>query len=719
MPTSASSSVRLSACPPRSRLRTVRAAPAIAAALIGSGRDRTQSARRASRVASANGQKSSRDTRWIVTRISVACTTVRATSASVTACRSRPSSRLHSPMYIDGAYCAWIPPTASSARGSGIRPRSSSSWRASSARLSSRRVRVRTRPVWRTSRSVRGIDAGPPESEVRDANPTEGDMTTTAPLSTLTDDAVETLRAQLRGSVIRATDPEYASVREVFNAMHDARPEIAVRCEGTADVVAAVKFARAEGLAVAVRGGGHSIAGLSAAEGGMLIDLEPMSGVQVDPERKLARVQGGAVLADLDRETQAFGLVSPTGVVSDTGVAGLTLGGGYGWLRRKYGLASDSLVEAQVVCADGIVRTASDDVNPDLFWAIRGGGGNFGVVTSFTFRLYELGPDVAFSATFYPLEEIAQVMRGWRDYVEGAPDEVTSTCVTITFPANPALPEAIHDRPVVIVGGVYAGDIEEGMAATAPLRSLGTPLFDMSGPTPFIGVQSGFDALFPRNTLRAYWKSQYLDELSDEAIDVVAAKALDRPAPLIAGQHVPHGRRDRRRRPRGDRVRDAPAGLHGVDRRHVDRRGHRRRGRGVGAVGLGGDLPPRDRRRLPQLHRPVGGGGERRRGQRLRAQPAAAGRGEGDLRPGQLLPDQQQHRSGRPAVAPARCAPVVANFTGSPHPARARRPTSCPGPPFRTAPHILLGVRGRALSRPTPAAPFPRARRLVVLRSTR
>ncbi len=357
-------------------------------------------------------------------------------------------------------------------------------------------------------------------------------MTTTAPLSTLTDDAVETLRAQLRGSVIRATDPEYARVREVFNAMHDARPEIAVRCEGTADVVAAVKFARAEGLAVAVRGGGHSIAGLSAAEGGMLIDLEPMSGVQVDPDRKLARVQGGAVLGDLDRETQAFGLVSPTGVVSDTGVAGLTLGGGYGWLRRKYGLASDSLVEAQVVCADGIVRTASDDVNPDLFWAIRGGGGNFGVVTSFTFRLYELGPDVAFSATFYPLEEIAQVMRGWRDYVEGAPDEVTSTCVTITFPANPALPEAIHDRPVVIVGGVYAGDIEEGMAATAPLRSLGTPLFDMSGPTPFVGVQSGFDALFPRNTLRAYWKSQYLDELSDEAIDVVAAKALDRPAPL-------------------------------------------------------------------------------------------------------------------------------------------------------------------------------------------
>jgi FAD/FMN-containing dehydrogenase len=357
-------------------------------------------------------------------------------------------------------------------------------------------------------------------------------MTTTAP-TTLAESALEELRAQLGGTVIAPDDAEYASVREVFNAMHDARPDIAVRCAGTADVVAAVNFARAHGLTLAVRGGGHSIGGLSSIDGGMLLDLAPMNGVQVDPEAKLARVQGGAVLADLDRETQAFGLVSPTGVVSDTGVAGLTLGGGYGWLRRKYGLASDSLVEAQVVCADGEVRTASEQSNPDLFWAIRGGGGNFGVVTSFTFRLYELGPDVAFSATFYPLEEVAQVMRGWRDYVEGAPNEVTATCVSITFPANPHLPEAIHDREVLIVGAVHAGaDIEAGMEATRPLRELGTPLFDMSGPTPFVGVQTGFDALFPRNFLRAYWKSQYLERLSDEAIDVVAAKALDRPAPL-------------------------------------------------------------------------------------------------------------------------------------------------------------------------------------------
>jgi FAD/FMN-containing dehydrogenase len=357
-------------------------------------------------------------------------------------------------------------------------------------------------------------------------------MTTTASPTTLSG-ALEELQAQLGGAAISSSDPQYADVREVFNAMHDHRPDIAVRCTGTADVVAAVSFARAHGLTLAVRGGGHSLAGLSAIEGGMLLDLAPMNGVQVDPERRLAYVQGGALWSDVDRETQAFGLVAPGGVVSDTGVAGLTLGGGYGWVRRKHGLSCDSLVEAQVVCADGQVRTASEESHPDLYWAIRGGGGNFGVVTSFTFRLHELGPEVAFSATFYPLEEAPQVLRGWRDYTEGAPNEVTSVCVSITWPASPAMPEALHDRPVLIVGAVHAGsDVAAGLEATKPLRELGTPLFDMSGPTPFSAVQQGFDPLFPRNVLRAYWKSQYLDRLDDEALDLVAAKALDRPAPL-------------------------------------------------------------------------------------------------------------------------------------------------------------------------------------------
>jgi FAD/FMN-containing dehydrogenase len=321
-------------------------------------------------------------------------------------------------------------------------------------------------------------------------------------------------------------------VRGVFNAMHDGLPEVIASCATAADVVDAVKRAREQDLTVAVRGGGHSIAGLSAIDGGMLIDLAPMNGVRVDPDARRAYVGGGAIWSEVDNATQPHGLVAPGGVVSDTGVAGLTLGGGYGWVRRKYGLSCDSVIEAEIVTADGEVLKASADENPDLYWAIRGGGGNFGIVTSFTFELHPLGPEVAFSATFYPIEEYAQLLRGWREYLEQAPDEVTAVCVSLTFPANPELPEAIHDRPVVVVGGVYAGDVDEGLRITEPLRQLGTPLFDMSGPTPFVGVQTGFDALFPRGQLRAYWKSQYLDELSDGAIETIHAKAQERPAPL-------------------------------------------------------------------------------------------------------------------------------------------------------------------------------------------
>ena len=342
----------------------------------------------------------------------------------------------------------------------------------------------------------------------------------------IADDEVEGLGAQLRGRAIGA------EARATFNAMHARTPAITAVCSGTADVIDAVRFAREHDLAVAVRGGGHSIAGLSDIDGGMLIDLSPMRGVEVDPEQRIARVQGGALWGDVDREAQAFGLVTPGGVVSDTGVAGLTLGGGYGWVRRKYGLSCDNLVEAQVVCADGQVRKASEHTNADLLWALRGGGGNFGVVTSFTFRLHPHGPIVAFAGTFYPIEEVAEVLRGYRAYVEQAPDEVTATCVTITFPADPEMPEAIHDRPCAIIGGVYVGDPEEGMRVLQPLRELGTPLADLSQPMPFAAVQAAFDPLFPRNQIRAYWKSEYLDELTDEAVDIIASRAQDRPAPL-------------------------------------------------------------------------------------------------------------------------------------------------------------------------------------------
>ena len=346
----------------------------------------------------------------------------------------------------------------------------------------------------------------------------------------ISDEEIEELRRQIRGAVTTGTEQ---SAREVFNAMHPGNPALTAECTSTADVVAAVNFARERRLLVAVRGGGHSIAGLSAVDGGMLIDLAAMRGVHVEPDRRVAHVQGGALWADLDQECQAFALATPGGVVSDTGVGGLTLGGGYGWLRRKYGLSCDNVREAQIVCADGKIRTASADTNPDLYWAIRGGGGNFGIATSFTFELHDLGPLVAFAATFYPLDEVGDILRRWRDYVADAPDEVTSTVVTITFPAHPDAPEAIHGRPCAIVGGVYAGDADEGLAVMQPLRELGTPLFDMSGPMPFTAVQAGFDGIFPRNALQAYWKSQYLDELPDAAIDLVAAKAHERPAPFV------------------------------------------------------------------------------------------------------------------------------------------------------------------------------------------
>lgn len=348
----------------------------------------------------------------------------------------------------------------------------------------------------------------------------------------LDDAALDELRKGFRGSVIVRGEPAEAEVRPPYNLMHQGRPGLTVRCRGTADVAAAVKFASGRDLLVAVRGGGHSLAGLSTVEGGLLIDLSSMNGVIVDPGRKLAHVQSGAVLGDVDRETQVFGLAVPLGVVSDTGVGGLTLGGGYGWLRRKHGLTCDNVVEAQVVGADGQVHTASAETNQDLFWAIRGGGGNFGIVTEFTYRLYEVGPIVAFAGPIYALEDAPAVIRGWRDFVASAPNEVSSLVVSLTFPSAPDLPEVLHNRACLVVGGVYAGDVEEGTEALQPMRELAMTLADLSSPEPFAQVQSSFDPFFPRQHFRSYWKSQFLDDLSDEAIDTFVALASERPQPL-------------------------------------------------------------------------------------------------------------------------------------------------------------------------------------------
>lgn len=254
-----------------------------------------------------------------------------------------------------------------------------------------------------------------------------------------------------------------------------------------------------------------------------------MNGVEVDPDERTVRVQGGALIGDMDHETAVFGLVAAGGVVSDTGVAGLTLGGGEGWIRRKYGLSIDSLLSAQIVTADGRVLTASADSNPDLFWGLRGGGGNFGVVTSFTFRCQPVGPEVAFAGVFHPVSDAENVYRRFRDWAETVPDEISSLIGCTTLPASEHTPPEIHDVPMIVTGAVYAGDIEEGMRIIQPLREIGTPLVDISGPLPFVAVQAAFDEFFQRGTLRSYWKSTFVESLTDPILDIIIDRAQHRP----------------------------------------------------------------------------------------------------------------------------------------------------------------------------------------------
>jgi len=319
-----------------------------------------------------------------------------------------------------------------------------------------------------------------------------------------------------------------------------AAQALIARCTGVADVVAAVNFARENNLPVAVRGGGHSVAGHSTCDGGLVIDLSPLWLVRVDPQARTARVGGGAIWGDLDREAQLFGLATPGGVVSTTGVAGLTLGGGYGWLRRKYGLSCDNLLSVDIVTADGQLRTASERKNADLLWGLKGGGGNFGVVTSFEFRLHPVGPEVMYAATIYPAERAGQVLRAWRDYVSTASNEITSDATLWTVPPYPMFPAELHSRPIILVEGVYAGPIADGERLMQPLRELDQALLDMSGPVPYTAVNSALDALFPSGEVHCYWKSLYLNDLDDEAINSIVAWGVDRPSPrsLVPIRHL-------------------------------------------------------------------------------------------------------------------------------------------------------------------------------------
>ena len=353
--------------------------------------------------------------------------------------------------------------------------------------------------------------------------------------------AIEEFRGGLRGPSLVQGDAEYDESRIIWNGSTDKHPAIIAQCSGAADVIDAVNFARQNNLLIAVRGGGHNVAGNAICDGGIVIDLSTMNSVRVDPNAKRAYVGGGALLGDMDRETQAFSLAAPLGIVSLTGVAGLTLCGGLGWLRRKHGMACDALVSVDIVTADGSFITASKTNNADLFWGIRGGGGNFGVVTSFEFELYPIGPMVTLCAPFYPLnEKSGDIIRSWRDFMAEAPEDIASNCLLWSIPAHPNFPEELQGTPVVITAAVHTGAPDEGERLLQPLRELGEPVLDLSGPVPYSGVQAAFDPLFVKGERQNYWKSLYLDTLDDDAIGNAVARGLDRPDPwaLIAIWHL-------------------------------------------------------------------------------------------------------------------------------------------------------------------------------------
>jgi FAD/FMN-containing dehydrogenase len=343
-------------------------------------------------------------------------------------------------------------------------------------------------------------------------------------------DEVAGFAAQIGGALLSATDVAYDEARKVWNATVDRRPALIARCLGESDVQAAVRFAAARRMLLSIRGGGHHIAGNAVAEGGLVIDLSGLRAIVVDPGRRTASVGAGALLAELDRASQAHGLAVPLGINSTTGVAGLTLGGGFGWLTRRHGLTIDNLLGATVVTADGELRRVSAASEPELFWALRGGGGNFGVVTSFEFKLHPVGPELHAGLVVYPFAQARRVLRAWRDFNAGAPDELSVWAVLRKAPPLPFLPSSAHGTDVVVFPLVHSGSVEEGRRAAAAVLEFGEPLASAVGPTPYAGFQTAFDPLLSPGG-RNYWKSNNFSSLSDAALDVVIASAVDLPGP--------------------------------------------------------------------------------------------------------------------------------------------------------------------------------------------
>ncbi len=344
--------------------------------------------------------------------------------------------------------------------------------------------------------------------------------------------AVLNFAADLWGPLLRPGDSGYDGARTVWNGMIDRRPALIARCGGVADVIAAVRFARTHGLLVSVRGGGHNITGNAVCEGGLMIDLSPMKSVRVDPGKRTARAEAGLTWGEYNRETQAFGLASTGGVVSTTGIAGLTLGGGLGWLMGKHGLSCDNLLSADMITAEGQFLTASADQHPELFWGLRGGGGNFGVVTSFEYRVHPVGPVLA-GMVLHPMAKAREVLRFYRDYARNCSDELTAFAALMT---------SAEGAPVVAIVVGYIGDLAEGEAQVAPVRKFGSPLVDTIAPMSYVQLNQMFDAAFPYGGVQRYWKSSFLKQLGDDVLEILVDRAttMRSPMSMVGFFHV-HG----------------------------------------------------------------------------------------------------------------------------------------------------------------------------------
>jgi FAD/FMN-containing dehydrogenase len=343
--------------------------------------------------------------------------------------------------------------------------------------------------------------------------------------------AAQELRASFRGDVIGPDDAGYDEHRKVWNGSIDRHPGLIARCTGVADVRAAVRFARDHDLLVAVRGGGHSFPGLSVCDDGIVIDLGPMKGIRVDPEARTVRAQAGVLLGELDRETQEFGLAAPSGIVTHTGLAGLTLGGGIGWIMRKHGLTIDNLQSADVITADGELVRASEDEHPDLFWGIRGGGGNFGIVTDFELRLHPVGPQLVAGPVFWRMEDAPEVLRFYRDWLSDCPDELMTIAVQRRAPALPVVPPELVGQLVVAVVACYVGPVEDGERVVAPLKAHGSPVLDLCQPKPYLAHQAMFDPSF-RHGWSYYVRSCDVAALTDEVIDIVVEHGMRITSPI-------------------------------------------------------------------------------------------------------------------------------------------------------------------------------------------